>query len=171
MLLWNHLSPWTCRGIVIVRVCLGAAYIRPKPSLSFTWSFPWVQEKTQAFKHLSPGKWCSSSTENGRKQIKEFKSALLGQEQVLQNAWQHCRARLHERKVFTFPFSVAALCLLHFSALASPFDKWVTEGLPWESEHWKTVQLLCCWTRISFCSQIKTGMFWRKQGLIQGRFL
>lgn len=69
--------------------------------------------------------------------LRNSKSTLLGQEQVLQNMWQHCRARLHKRKVFTFPSSVAALCLLHFSALASPFDRQVTEGLPWKSERWK----------------------------------
>lgn len=96
------------------------------------------------------------------------KSTLLKQEQVLQDMWQHCRARLHKREGFTFPFSAAALCLLHFSALASPFNKRVTEGLPWESEHWKTIQLQCCYC---FCSHIKTRIFWRKQGIVQGRAL
>lgn len=54
----------------------------PKPSVSFTRSFSWVQEKKQAFKHLSPvkGCWClcCSFTENGRKQIKEFKGYTCG---------------------------------------------------------------------------------------------
>lgn len=85
--------------------------------------------------------------------LRNSKSRLLGQEQVLQDMWQHCRALLHKREVFTFPFSVATPCLFYFSALASPFDKQVTEGLPWQSEHWKTVQILCYWTRICFCSQ------------------